>query len=97
MQVESFFEWLGEALGTLIRVLVESLSGLFGLLSSAGRHFLDGLSHALGMQPSLLGFLTLVIGLLLLAAAVRAFIRRAFVRGTIWLLLGLWLLSWLIQ
>lgn len=97
MQVESFFEWLGKAVGTLIRVLVESLSGLFGLITSAGRHFLDGLAQSLGMQPSLLGLITLVIGLTLLVAAGRAFKRRSFVGGAIWLLLGLWLLSWLIQ
>ena len=97
MLVESFFEWLGEALGTLIRFLVESLTGLFGLISSAGRHFLEGLSRALGMHPSLLGLIALVIGLALLVAAVRAFKRRSFVGGTIWLLLGLWVLSWLID
>ena len=96
MLVESFFEWLGEALGTLIRFLVESLTGLFGLIASAGRHFLDGLAHSLGMRPSLLGLIALVIGLALLVAAVRAFKRRSFVGGTIWLLLGLWVLSWLI-
>ena len=50
MSVESFFEWLGAALGTLIRVLAESLGGLFALTASAGGHFLDGMAHALGMQ-----------------------------------------------
>lgn len=38
-----------------------------------------------------------MIGLLLLIAAVRAFFRRAIVSGLILLLLGLWLLSWLIH
>ena len=95
MSVESFFEWLGAALGTLIRVLAESLGGLFAL-ASAGGHFLDGMAHALGMQPSLLGMLGLLTGLVLLVVAARAFKRRAFVAGTLWLLLGLWLMSWLI-
>ena len=96
MSVESFFEWLGAALGTLIRVLAESLGGLFALTASAGGHFLDGMARALGMQPSLLGMLGLLAGLVLLVVAARAFKRRAFVAGTLWLLLGLWLLSWLI-
>lgn len=97
MRVESFFEWLGEALGSLIRFIVEALGGVFGAIARAGSGFLEGLSRTLGMNPSLLGFIALIIGLALLAAGVRAFLRRAFIAGAIWLLLGLWLLSWLIQ
>lgn len=36
MQVESFFEWLGQALGSIIRFIVDGLSGLFNLLGNAG-------------------------------------------------------------
>ena len=41
MQVESFFEWLGQALGSVIRFIVDGLSGLFGALTNAGGNFID--------------------------------------------------------
>ncbi|MET1080628.1 MAG: hypothetical protein ABWY06_21665 [Pseudomonas sp.] len=97
MQTGGFFEWLGQALGAVIRFIVEGLGWLFDLFANAGSSFLHGLSSALGLQTSVLSLVALVIGLLLLAAAVRAFIKRSFVMGTIWALLGLWLLSWLIN
>lgn len=97
MQVEGFFDWLGAAVGTVIRFIVELLAGFFDLLGNAGRHFLGGLSRALGMETSVLGLIALVIGLLLLAACVRAFVRRRFIAGIIWLLLSLWLLSLIIH
>ena len=97
MRVEGVFEWLGQVLGTVIRYIVEALSGLFGFFVTAGHDFLEGLSRTLGMDRSLLSLAALVIGLLLLVAAVRAFFRRAFISGLVWLFLGLWLLSWLIR
>lgn len=97
MHVEGFFDWLGQAFGTLIRFIVEALSGFFDVLGSAGRHFLDGLSRALGMQTSVLGLIALGIGLLFLIAALRAFVRRSFILGIIWLLLALWLLSLMVN
>ncbi|OHC11285.1 MAG: hypothetical protein A2002_01375 [Pseudomonadales bacterium GWC1_66_9] len=97
MQTESFFEWLGEAVGAVLRHLVEGLGGLFGSIARAGASFLEGLSRTLGMNPTLLGFVALVVGLVLLAGGVRALLKRAFVSGALCLLLGLWVLSWLIQ
>ncbi|MDX9875545.1 MAG: hypothetical protein RBS88_11585 [Spongiibacteraceae bacterium] len=97
MQADGFFEGLGEIIGTVIRWIVDGLGWLFALFATAGSDFLDGLSRALGISPSFLGMIALVIGLLLLVAAVRALLRRAFISGVIWLLLGLWLLSWLIS
>ncbi len=93
MQVEGFFDWLGRALGSVIRFIVDALSGLLHLIGNAGSQFLHGLSSALGITPSLLGIVALIIGLLFLYSAVRAFMRRSVVLGIIWLLLGLWLLS----
>jgi hypothetical protein len=55
------------------------------------------MSKALGITPSLLGVVVLVIGLLLLYAAVRAFLRRSIIAGLIWLFFGLWLLGGLIS
>ncbi|UTW09393.1 hypothetical protein [Pseudomonas benzenivorans] len=97
MHVESFFEWLGRALGELIRFIVEGLSGFLGIFGSAVSSFIHGMSQALGITPSLLGIVVLVIGLLLLYAALRAFLRRSIIAGLVWLFLGLWLLSGLIQ
>lgn len=54
MQVESFFEWLGQALGSIIRFIVDGLSGLFNILSNAGGNFVDGLAKTLGMDTSII-------------------------------------------
>lgn len=97
MQVESFFGWLGQALGSIIRFIVDGLSGLFGALSNAGGNFVEGLSRTLGMDTSIISIVTLIIGLLFLYSAVRAFMRASIIIGVIWLLLGLWLLSWVVH
>jgi hypothetical protein len=55
------------------------------------------MSKALGIAPSLLGMVVLIVGLLLLYAAVRAFLRRSIIVGLIWLFFGLWLLGGLIS
>ncbi len=96
MLLAGFFDGLGQALGTLIRWLVDSLRGGFELLGSAGAEFIGGLSRALGITPSLLSLSLLLLGLFFLYRAVRAFIRRSFIVGILWLLLGLWLLSLLV-
>lgn len=97
MRVEGFFEWLGEALGTVIRYIVDVLSGIFGFLAGAGSNFLEGLSRTLGIDQSLISLGALLIGLMLLAAALRALLRGSIIAALIWLFLGLWLLSWLIH
>ena len=97
MRVESFFEWLGQALGSVIRFIVDLLSGLFNTLSHAGGNFVEGLSQALGMDTSIVSILALVVGLLLLYSAIRAFMRASIIGGIIWLVLGLWVLSWVIH
>ena len=97
MGVNGFFESLGEAVGSVIRFIVEGLSGFLGFFGSAISSFIAGMSKALGVTPSLLSILVLVVGLWLLSVAVRAFIRRAIIAGVIWLVLGLWLLSGLIS
>lgn len=97
MGVDGFFESLGEAFGSVIRFIVEGLSGFFGMLGGAVSSFISGMSKALGVTPSLLSIVVLVAGLWLLYLAVRAFIRRSIIAGVIWLVLGLWLLSGLIS
>jgi len=97
MGVDGFFESLGEAVGSVIRFIVEGLSGFFGMLGGAVSSFISGMSKALGVTPSLLSIVVLLAGLWLLYLAVRAFIRRSIIAGVIWLVLGLWLLSGLIS
>lgn len=97
MQVESFFEWLGQALGAVIRFIVDGLEWIFNLFTHAGGNFVDGLSRTLGMDTSLISILALIVGLMLLYSAIRAFMRASIVTGIIWLVLGLWLLSWIIH
>ncbi|NBA95084.1 hypothetical protein [Pseudomonas sp. R5(2019)] len=97
MHVEGFFEWLGQVFGAVIRFIVDGLSGLFGILANAGGNFIEGLSRTLGMDTSLTSILALIIGLLLLYSAVRAFMRASIVMGIIWLILALWVMSWVIH
>ena len=97
MQVEGFFESLGQMFGAIIRFIVEGLGGIFSGLSHAGSNFVDGLGRALGMETSIISIAILVIGLLFLYNAVRAFMRASIIGGVIWLLLGLWILSWVIS
>lgn len=97
MQVEGFFEWLGQALGSVIRFIVDGLSGLFQMMSRASSNFVEGLSRALGMDTSIISIATLILGLVLLWSAIRAFLNASFIMGIIWLMLGLWLLSWVVH
>ncbi|WP_314409525.1 hypothetical protein [Pseudomonas kuykendallii] len=96
MQVD-FFETLGQMLGSLIRFIVDSLDWLFSLFAVAGHNFVDGLAAALGMDRSILNIAALILGLILLAGAFRAFFGRSIISGIILLLLALWLLSFIIN
>ena len=55
-----------------------------------------GLARALGMGPSVFNFALLLLGLLLLWTALRAFMRRSIIAGIFWLFLALLLLGGLI-
>ncbi|MBL4609531.1 hypothetical protein [Halopseudomonas sp.] len=91
------FEWLGEALGTLVRIVVDSLAWVFNVLSGASTAFVNGFSRALGVDSNVFTVVAVIIGLLLIYAGVRSLLRRRFVAAVVWLLLGLWLLSALIN
>lgn len=97
MQAEGFFEGLGEAIGGVIRFIIDLFAGFFIVIGRAGHDFLQGLSRSLGISPSFLSLVALGIGLLMLVAAGRAFYRKAIVSGVIWLVFGLWLISWLVH
>ncbi|WP_313517363.1 hypothetical protein [Pseudomonas sp.] len=92
-----FFETLGQMLGSVIRFIVDGLDWLFSLFAVAGHNFVDGLAAALGMDRSILNIAALILGLVLLVGAFRAFFRRSIISGIILLLLALWLLSFIIN
>ncbi|TWI56748.1 hypothetical protein IQ22_01200 [Pseudomonas duriflava] len=97
MRTEGFFDWLGQALGSVIRFIIDVFSGVLGGIGDAVHDFLQGMARAIGMDDSYISFVVLVVGLILLYAAVRAFMRRSIVGGVIWLVLGLMVMSWLIR
>ena len=98
MQISSSAaEWLGEFFGTLVRLIVDTLSWLFGILAGASAAFVDGFSRTLGIDSGILSIVAVIVGLLLIYRGVRALIRRRIVAGILWILVGLWLISALIK
>ncbi|MDH4556099.1 hypothetical protein E8F11_13115 [Pseudomonas sp. BN417] len=96
MRTEGFFEWLGRIIGTVIRFIVDLLSGVLGGIGQAIDDFLNGLARAIGMDVSFFSLILLIISLLLLYAGIRAFIRRSIIGGLVLTFLGLVVMSWLI-
>lgn len=92
-----FFTSIGRTLGEVIRFVVDLLTGAFSGLGDSARGFLQGLSSALGISPSLLNIVVLLIGLWMLWRCVRALLRRALIAAIVWGVLSLALLSWLIN
>ncbi|GAA6132459.1 hypothetical protein [Halopseudomonas sabulinigri] len=93
MQANNVFEWLGQVFGTVIRFIIDSLVWLFTLLSNASSDFVNGFARALGVNSNLLSIAAVILGLCLIYVGVRSFIRKKIILGIVWVLLGLWLLS----
>lgn len=87
MQEEGLFKWLGNALGEILRAIVEAIGFIFSKLGSAVHEFFAGLAGAMGMDPSIWNIVWIVLGVWMLFSAIRAFARRAFISGIVWLLL----------
>lgn len=96
MHSGNFFEWLGSLIGSVIRGIVRAVQFVFGGFGHAISDFTDGLARSLGIHASVFNMVLLVIGLLLLAAGVKAFTRRAIVAGIVWTALAALLLGKLI-
>lgn len=97
MQSESsFFGSVGSVIGEVILAIVSGIRYVFGGLGSAMGDFFSGLATALGMSPSIFNFALLILGLMLLWAAVKALLNRAIVAGLFWLFLAMLLLSGLV-
>jgi len=80
-----------------VRLIVDTLSWLFGILTGASTAFVEGFSRTLGVDSGLLSIAAVIIGLYLIYRGVRAMIGRRLVAGIIWILLGLWLITALIK
>ncbi|ARP87021.1 hypothetical protein [Bordetella genomosp. 9] len=96
MQSNGFFESLGNVLGEVIRTIVSALRYLLGGIGRAIGDFSAGLAHAMGMSPNLFNFAVLLLGVLLLIAAVRALLRRSIVGFLFWAILAVLVLGALI-
>ena len=95
--MSDIFNSIGAFLGQLIRLIVDGLGGVFANLDNAAGSFLEGLSESLGIPPTLISLVVLVIGLWLLWKGLAALVRRAIIATLLWWLLGVTVLSWLIQ
>jgi hypothetical protein len=95
--MQDFFTRTGEVLGQVIRFIVDGLSGFFGGIGDSARGFMQGLSESLGIAPTLVGLVVLVLGLWMLWKGVRALARRALIATLVWWFLGVLVLSWLIN
>jgi hypothetical protein len=93
MNGNSFFDWLGGALGSLIRGIVSVLETVLGGFGTAIRDFSSGLARSMGMNPSVFNFALLILGVVLLFAALGAFMRRSVIGGIIWLVLAVLVLG----
>jgi hypothetical protein len=93
MNDSNFFNWLGNAVGSLIRIIVGVLQNVLGRFGTAIREFSTSLAHAIGMSPSTFNFALLILGLIFLFAAVGAFVRRSIFGGIIWLILAVLVLG----
>jgi hypothetical protein len=96
MQSNSFFESLGNVLGEIIRTIVGALRYLLGGVGRAIGDFSAGLAKAMGMSPSLFNFAILILGVLLLVAAIRALLRRSVLGFLFWAILAVLVLGALI-
>lgn len=91
------FEWLGQAFGTLVRLIVDGLAWIFNMLGGASTAFVNGFSRALGIDSGILSIAFVILGLILIYLGISSLLKRRIIGGVIWLLLGLWLLSSLIR
>lgn len=95
--MNDFFATIGQFIGHVIRFIVDALTAGLNGLDDAASSLIGGVAVALGIPANLLSLLVLVLGLWLLWKAVAALRRRAVVATLIWVLLGVSVLSWLIN
>lgn len=87
MQDEGVFRWVGNALGGILRSVVDAVGFIFSKLGAAVHEFFAGLAGAMGIDPSFLNIVWIVLGVWMLFTAIRAFARRHIFAGIVWLFL----------
>ena len=87
MQDEGVFRWVGNALGEILRSLVDAVGFIFSKVGAAVHEFFAGVAGAMGIDPSFLNIVWIVLGVWMLFSAIRAFARRRVFAGIVWLFL----------
>lgn len=87
MQDEGVFRWIGNALGEILRSLVDAVGFIFGKIGAALHEFFAGVAGAMGIDPSFLNIVWIVLGVWMLFSAIRAFAHRRIFAGIVWLFL----------
>ena len=87
MQDEGVFRWVGNALGEILRSLVDAVGFIFIKVGAAVHEFFAGVAGAMGIDPSFLNIVWIVLGVWMLFSAIRAFARRRIFAGIVWLFL----------
>ncbi|MEQ6915966.1 hypothetical protein [Halomonas aquatica] len=95
--MDDAFTFIGNAFGEFIRFIVNGLTGFFSGIHEAAGSFMQGLSNSLGIPITVITLLVLALGLWLLWKGVAALMRNAFFAMLVWWLLGVTVLSWLIN
>ncbi|GEK72767.1 MULTISPECIES: hypothetical protein [Halomonas] len=95
--MNDFFTAIGQFIGHVIRFIVDALGAGLNGLDDAASSLIGGIAGGLGIPANLLSLLVLALGLWLLWKAFSALRRRAVVATLIWVLLGVSVLSWLIN
>lgn len=91
------FEWIGQLIGQFLRLIVDGLAWVLTHIGDAFSSFYDGLTRSLGISPTLLSLLILIIGLALLLSGLRSLFAGRIFSAAIAGIPGLVLLSWLIH
>ncbi|MGB7758166.1 MAG: hypothetical protein WBL23_19100 [Salinisphaera sp.] len=91
------FQWLGEQIGRILRLIVEGLAWVLTHIGTAVNSFYRGLGDALGINPTLISLVILLIGVALLLSGLRSLFARRFVSAAVAGIPGILILSWLIR
>lgn len=96
--VESVLGDIGEFIGSVLRFVIELIRSITFGLGDLIDSFFDGIARGIGLRDSSAFHIAIVaLGLVLFWLALRAFLRRRFVPGVVWLLLGLIVIGWVVS
>ena len=91
------FQWLGEQIGRILRLVVEGLAWTLTHLGTAIDSFYRGLGDALGINPTLISLIILLIGVALLLSGLRSLFAGRLLSAAVAGIPGVLILSWLIH